>query len=69
MFLIYHETRKLYLTNPKLNAPMFSPNRKLAYEFPSREFAEAVYNDNRLWRADVMAEKHLLKIIEEKEAK
>ena len=64
-YLIYHTVRKLYLTDPKLNRPMFSSNRKIAYEFGSKEHAQAILDDNRLWREDVLAEKHLLKIVEE----
>lgn len=69
MFLIYHTTRQLYLTNPRLCRDMFSGKREEAKEFEFKETAEAILNDNRLFTPEVIREKHLIKIIEEKEGK
>lgn len=66
MFLIYHTTRKLYLTKPRYNQPMFHADRDFANEFEFKETAEAVLSDNRLFTPEVIKEKHLIKIVEEK---
>ena len=66
MYLIYHTTRKLYLTKPKYNMPMFHEDRDFANEFQFKENAEEILNDNRLFTPEVIKEKHLIKIVEEK---
>ena len=69
MFLIYHTTRQLYLTNPKLGRPMFSDKRREAKEFEFEETAKAILADNRLFTPEVIKEKNLIRIIEETEVK